>query len=191
MFAFFLLAFVAAVNAGTVPNTVKELDVNKFIGLWYQMYSDPAVLATFEKDAYCATATYGIQADGNISVHNAARLGGTNGTLSVIDGYAYGSDPNEPGQLLVHFDEGSPVDGAYWIVDLGPVNKDGLYDWTIVSNNHGSDLFVLARDVDTWFAEYDTSVIAEVNSLGLSYGPVPIKAIPLVQGGDCNYEGEY
>ena len=36
--------------------TVTELDVNKYLGRWYQMYASQSVYATFENKADCVTA---------------------------------------------------------------------------------------------------------------------------------------
>ena len=68
------------------------------------MYADKIVMQTFEKDAYCATAKYGLNDNGTLSVHNYATIGAPNGTVYTIDGYAYQSNlPEEPGKLKVVF----------------------------------------------------------------------------------------
>ena len=33
-------------------------NVESYLGLWYQMYADSFVTNSFEKNAYCDTATY-------------------------------------------------------------------------------------------------------------------------------------
>ena len=43
-----------------------------------------------------------------ISVANAQRLGGPDGTLEDIFGYGFVPDPAEPGQLYVFLDGGNP-----------------------------------------------------------------------------------
>ena len=43
-----------------------------------------------------------------ISVYNAQRVGGPDGTLDDIFGYAFLPDPAEPGQLYVFLDGGNP-----------------------------------------------------------------------------------
>ena len=92
--------------------------------------------------------------DGKISVHNYAAVGLPNGTAYIIDGYAYQPDPvNEPGQLKVKFDAGSdaaPVPAPYWVLELGPLNEEGLYDYSIVSDSLSAFLFVLTRNVDKY-----------------------------------------
>jgi len=39
-----------------------------------------------------------------------------------------------------------PVGAPYWVVDLGPVNGNGLYDYAVVTDPALLSLFVLARD---------------------------------------------
>jgi hypothetical protein len=68
-------------------DTVDELDVSKYIGLWYQTYANIYSVATFEKDGYCITALYGTDTTvGDISVHNYQTLGGPTGSPDIIDG---------------------------------------------------------------------------------------------------------
>lgn len=179
-----LLLLFASTNS---LQTVSELDVNKYIGLWYQMYADNIVYNTFEKDSFCDTATYTIQTDGNIGVHNYAKIGAPNGTDYTIDGYAYNVDPTEPGQLKVHFDsdKAAPFDAAYWVIALGPVNANDVYDWAIVSDNISQFLFVLARNVDLFNKKYSEQVLIILKELGFTGRKHPI---PTYQKTDCVYE---
>mmetsp|Transcript_6535 Transcript_6535/g.10676 ORF Transcript_6535/g.10676 Transcript_6535/m.10676 type:complete len:386 (-) Transcript_6535:199-1356(-) len=177
---------VAHSSVGGVE-TVDTLDVNSYVGRWYQMYADELVLSTIEPDAYCVTADYGLKEDGTISVHNYQTTGSPTEGVSVIDGYAYVTDPEQPGQLKVHFDSvSSAVDAPYWVLALGPLNGDNMYDWAIVSDPFEAYLFVLARDVTTFNAKYDEEVTAMLNDLGFTKRFN--KPIPTYQGHDCLYE---
>jgi apolipoprotein D and lipocalin family protein len=169
------------------PETVKSLDLPAYLGLWYQMASDEVVYATFEKDAYCSTALYGDNGDATISVHNYATIGGPAGTTYLIDGYGYIPDPAEPGQLMVSLTghNAVPFPTPYWILELGPINKNGLYDYAIVSDNMASTLFVLARDVNTYNSQYRESVSKRLTELGFVGRKAPID---MYQGTDCVYE---
>mmetsp|Transcript_64526 Transcript_64526/g.139587 ORF Transcript_64526/g.139587 Transcript_64526/m.139587 type:complete len:202 (-) Transcript_64526:113-718(-) len=169
------------------PDTVDTLVVESYLGLWYQMAADAIVYNTFEKDSFCDTALYGDNGNGQLSVHNYAKIGAPDGTDYVIDGYAYGSNPEEPGQLKVHFDsdEAAPFDAPYWILDLGPINSDNLYDWAIVSDNLSYFLFVLARDVKTFNEQYKDEVYAKLDELGFEGRRAPIDTY---HGDDCVYE---
>lgn len=170
------------------PDTVDSLDIPKYLGLWYQMAADQIVYSTFEKDAYCATALYGDNGDGTLSVHNYATIGSPDGSTYIIDGYAYQTDTeNYPGKLKVVFnsDDAAPFPAPYWILELGPVNANGLYDWAIVSDSLSEFLFVLARDVNTFNALYKDSVDKELTKLGFTGKTAPIDTY---QGTDCVYE---
>lgn len=170
------------------PATVPSLDVPKYLGLWYQMSADKIVYSTFEKDAYCCTALYGDNGNGTLSVHNYARVGGPNGTVYVIDGYAYQTRPDtKPGQLKVVFNsaEAAPFPAPYWILELGPINSDGLYDYAIVSDSLSLFLFVLARDVAVFNTEYKAQVSATLTKLGFVGKTAPIDTY---QNTDCVYE---
>merc|ERR1711871_1055813 len=163
------------------------------LGLWYQMYSDSFVTNTFEKNAFCDTAMYTKRDDGKIGVRNYAKQGqpDASGTDYVIDGYAYQSNSEVAGELKVHFNptDGqnvAPFDAAYWILNLGPVNKDGKYDWAVVSDNLSKFLFVLARDVKTFASEYEAEVLEIPKKEGFTGTfTTPIKTY---QGDDCVYE---
>jgi apolipoprotein D and lipocalin family protein len=150
------------------------------------MYADKIVMTTFEKDSYCATAFYGANDNGTLSVHNYATIGSPDGEVYIIDGFAYQSNlPEEPGQLLVDSDDASPFPAPYWILELGPENNEGLYEWAIVSDNLSLFLFVLARDVETFEAKYDAEVQAILKELGFTGQTAPI---PTYQESDCVYE---
>ena len=188
-----LIAFAAAFsNNSTIgkinPDTVDTLDVAKYLGLWYQVEADQIVYSTFEKDAYCCTALYGVNGDGTLSVHNYARIGSPTGTTYDIDGYAYQTDASaHPGQLKVVFDsdDAAPFPAPYWILELGPINANNLYDWAIVSDNLSSFLFVLARDVSTYNSQYKEGILKKLSELGFTGRTAPIDTY---HGSDCIYE---
>lgn len=182
-----LFALGSVIGGVVSTQTVRALDVNKYVGLWYQMYADKIVYNTFEKDSYCDTAKYDIQEDGTIEVHNYAKIGAPNGTDYVIDGYAYIPDATEPGKLKVHFDsdQAAPFDASYWVLALGPVNKEQLYEWSIVSDNISQFLFVLARNIDDFNEKYKDQVLNKVKELGFTGRK---EAIPTYQEGDCIYD---
>jgi lipocalin len=122
-------------------------------------------------------------------VHNYATISAPNGTVYTIDGYAYIPDADEPGKLKVHFnsDDAAPFDAPYWILALGPVNSQKLYDWAIVSDNLASTLFILARNVKVFQEKYEDDVLAEVEEMGFTGVKKPIA---IYQGSDCVYEAD-
>jgi lipocalin len=183
-----VLCLSAHALAKVNPDTVDELSIPAYLGDWYQMAADEIVYSTFEKDAYCSTARYGDNGNGTLSVHNYATIGSPSGSVYTIDGYAYQTKPDtEPGQLKVVFDssDAAPFPAPYWILELGPINANGLYDWAIVSDSLSMFLFVLARDVNTYNSKYKADVTATLTSLGFVGKTAPIDTY---QGTDCVYE---
>lgn len=178
--------FFNTTTAGRI-DTVDELIVDSYLGYWYTMYTNKLTDAITFKGGKCATATYTIRSDGNIGVLNYETIGdktdGSTGT-DTIEGYAYVPNPAEPGQLMVVLD-GVPGAAPYWVAALGPVNSAKLYDYSLVSDNTGSFLFVLARDVEDFNAKYD----AEVKTLMKELGFTGTYKAPysMYQGSDCLY----
>lgn len=138
---------------GTVSETVKQLDVNKYLGHWYQVYGAPTNVI-FQGYGTCITAQYNALENGYISVVN-SQLNSHN-ELDQISGYAYYTNTSEPGQLTVHL-YGVPVDSPYWVVKLGEI-IDGQYQYSIVTTPSGISLWVLTRDINTFLNKYDSEV---------------------------------
>lgn len=42
------------------PHTVKSLDLDAYLGRWYQMYASKNPNQTYERDGYCITGDYTI-----------------------------------------------------------------------------------------------------------------------------------
>ena len=177
------------VHTSVSPRTVDALNITAYLGLWYEMATDAIVFKTFEKNSYCVTALYGEGGNGTLSVHNYATVGSPSGNTTFINGYAYQARPDsEPGQLevVLYRDPSAPFPPApYWILELGPINVDGLYDYAIVSDSLYTDLFVLARNVETYNTKYKERVSAALTSLGFVGETAPIDTY---QGADCVYE---
>jgi len=158
----YLLFFTSLVNSiylssGAV-STVSNLDLKSYDGRWYQIYGNNFD-QLFEKFASCITADYTLIPNGNVSVLNSQY---EDNRVVQIKGYAYYSKTNKnpklyPGQLTVHLD-GVPRDSPYWVYDLGPLTNS-QYDWAIVSDPVMLSLFVLARDVETFYEKYNAEVL--------------------------------
>ena len=138
---------------GTVGETVNELDVNKYVGHWYQVYGSPTN-TIFQGYGECITADYNLLSDGNVGVLNTQL--NEDHVVETISGYAYYKNASIPGQLTVHLD-GVPVDSPYWVVKLGEV-VNGEYQYSIITTPSGISLWVLVRDIDTFFELYDKEV---------------------------------
>ncbi len=100
----------------------------------------------------------------------------------MIDGWAEATDPSQPAALTVHL-QGVPFPAPYWVVLLGPTINN-QYDWAVVSDEFAISLFVLARNVTEFQANYQASVLNRLNGLGFNQfynTPIPIPQT------DCTY----
>lgn len=153
------------------PPTVNKLDVEKYVGRWYQVFSDLVVEQTFEKDQVCVTADYALGENGTISVINSARKQSVEGDLVTVFGYGYVPDASEPGQLKVHLETmTTPFDAPYWVLLLGPddFGDKNLYQWAVVSDPLKATLFVLTRDPEAFAKDYQDSVLKQLRALGFT-----------------------
>lgn len=157
---FFFLLFLS-LSLATEYKAVEELDLTKYTGKWYEVYQDNFNLL-FQNVGKCSTATYHLTDDNKVSVFNEQI---TNNEYDTITGFAYYKDNDCCGYLTVQL-KGTP-EAPYWVLELGPIFDD-LYDYSIVSDDKGLSLFVLARDVDRFFKLYDEQVLASLKELGFS-----------------------
>lgn len=142
---------------------VDELIIDNYIGKWYEVYQDN-FNKLFQGDGRCSTANYEIVDENKISVVNKQIDNKTN-KYDSIAGYAYYKDGDSGGYLTVQL-KGTP-EAPYWVLDLGPI-VNGLYDYSIVSDDKGLSLFVLARNVDSFYKYYDEQVLDFLKNTGFT-----------------------
>lgn len=156
---FVLLVLFLAVSSEYVA--VNELDLNKYIGEWYEVYGDNFD-RTFQGNGKCIKAFYKFN-DLNVSVYN-TQLDQQDNKDS-ITGFAYYKDDDSGGYLTVELKDLQPA--PYWVIELGPV-VDDFYDYSIVSDNIRLSLFVLTRNVTRFFEKYDDGVQKSLEEFGFS-----------------------
>ena len=137
-----------------------------YYGRWYQVYSDLAVVATFENSSYCVIADYAPNPNGTVAVENRETNYNVSGPERRILGWAEQGNPEKPGELTVHL-QTTQFGAPYWIYELGPV-VDGLYDYSVVSDPFLLTLFVLTRNLTRFATEYNTNVTSTLRSLGFT-----------------------
>jgi len=183
----FLSSFYLVSAQPGATTAVTALNASSYIGLWFQTYSNQASTDTFQKNGSCVTATYEVFSEENntFTVFNYQTLDGPTGPPDIIRGFANIPNVSKIGEWVVVLnctDDCFPA--PYWILDLGPVNDEGLYDYAIVSDNIGLFLFVLARNVTEFNELYDEEVQITLTELGF-VGPT--RPIPTFQGPECIY----
>ena len=158
--------------------------IYQYVGTWYNVYADLAVVSTIQLGGHCVTATYAPVPNSplNVTVLNWERKWSVTGTPNTVSGYAYASNASEVSKLTVYL-KGPNFGAPYWVVAVGPVFNE-QYEYAIVSDPFRLFMWVLTRNVTRFNEQYDAEVTALLPTLGFSGLNGPIK---IVQEG-CTYE---
>ena len=113
--------------------TVTELDIHKYMGMWYEIARYDNV---FQRGLIDVTARYSLLPDNTIKVIN--RGVNSRGKVKTIIGTAFQPSTLTPGHLRVSFFFWFASD--YNIIMLAPD-----YSYSVVSGNNGKMLWILAR----------------------------------------------
>lgn len=135
-FGIFILLFSCTQKGTIEPETVSTLDLNKYMGTWYEIarFQNP-----FEKDLVGVTATYGLQEDGKIRVLNAGWKETLDGDYDAAVGTAKQPNPAEPGKLKVSFFFIFYAD--YYVLEVDTVD----YQYALVGSSDPNYLWILGR----------------------------------------------
>ena len=117
-------------------NTVKDLDIDRFLGKWYEVARFPH---SFEKGLTGVTATYSMREDGKIKVLNQGYKGSLEGPLKTAEGKAKIPDPTQPSKLKVSFFWIFYSD--YLVMELDTIN----YNWAVIGSSSENYLWILSR----------------------------------------------
>jgi apolipoprotein D and lipocalin family protein len=112
--------------------TVKNVDINRYLGKWYEIAAFPQY---FQKGCSCTTAEYSIKENGTIQVKNDCIK---KGKSSGIIGKAFIADKKSNAKLDVQFFW--PFKGKYWIIALAPD-----YSYAVVGHPNRKYLWILNR----------------------------------------------
>ena len=140
----FLLGALTATGCATTttarlhlapPTTVSHVDLNRYLGTWYDIASFPQ---SFQKGCTATTANYTLRADGDIDVLNRCRKDSLDGEEKSAKGRARVVDRTTNAKLEVSFFR--PFWGNYWIIDLG-----SNYEFAVVGDPSRDYLWILSR----------------------------------------------
>lgn len=120
-------------DAAVQMQVASSVDLGRYVGKWYEIARFPN---RFEAGCSNVTATYGLRADGDLSVVNACTK---NGKTEAIKGKAWVVDT---AKLKVTFVPwlGRIAAGDYWILDVKPD-----YSMAVVGAPKGGFGWILAR----------------------------------------------
>ena len=158
-FFFNLILFITTLSV-TGYSPVNDLNVNNYLGRWYQIYQDKADYI-FEGKSSCITADYNSINETTIGVLN-SEVNRKN-EIEQIKGIAYYQEGNSGGELTVQLEDLPPA--PYWVIELGPI-VDGFYDYSVVSDDKKISLFILTRNISRFFESYEDIVLKNLESFG-------------------------
>jgi len=137
-----MISYVASAESNTTlpaPNVVENVDLNRYIGRWYEIALIPV---WFQKD--CAggtTAEYTLVKEGVVSVVN--RCCTRDGKVKEAKGRAWVVDTKTPAKLKVSFFSLFGFwlfAGHYWIIDLDPE-----YQYAVIGHPSRNLGWILSR----------------------------------------------
>jgi lipocalin len=129
-------SFASAQNTMIDKTVVKELDIQKYLGTWYEIARYDH---SFERGLVGVTANYSFREDGKIKVLNSGYKNSLDGKFSEAVGKAKIPDPiNEPAKLKVSFF--LFFYGDYYVMEL---DKD--YQWALIGSSSDKYLWILSR----------------------------------------------
>lgn len=112
--------------------TVKHVDVQKYMGKWYEIASFPQ---SFQKGCTCTMAEYSLNDNGTVKVSNSCNVDGKRKNST---GKAWITDKSTNAKLKVQFFW--PFSGKYWIIDLADD-----YSYAVVGHPNRKYLWILSR----------------------------------------------
>ncbi len=126
------LVAVASCAQDKPLETVKNVDLSKYVGKWYEIAAFPQF---FEKGCSCTFAEYRVKEDGVIEVKNNCIK---KGKPSNATGKAFITDKKSNAKLDVQFFW--PFKGKYWIIALAPD-----YSYAMIGHPNRKYLWILNR----------------------------------------------
>ena len=137
-----IFSFAAHAQSADAPvKTIPSLDVQRYLGVWYEIAKYPNWFQ--KKCANNTKAVYSIRSDGKLKVLNSCRT--AEGSVSEAEGVARQIGGKDSPKLEVRFAPAwlsfiPMVWGDYWIIDL-----DSQYQLAVVSDPRREYLWILSR----------------------------------------------
>lgn len=135
-----VLSAVALAKPANPPQTVSQVDLNRYLGTWYEVARFPMYFQ--RKCASDVSATYGLQGNGNVSVLNQCRK--ADGEIMASKGEANAVDRSNSKLKVSFLPKGLRwiplTKGDYWILKL-----DDNYQTALVGAPNRKYLWILSR----------------------------------------------
>lgn len=137
-----LLILAGNAFAAPTPVSVSTLDLNRYMGDWYQISHVP-LTAEFDKKMCACARQRLVLGQSEVSVRNTCNAETASGALVDVRGNANYTDVNvSPSQFTVNLEVAPNVwaQASYWVIGI-----DSEYRFAVVSNSTGTALYILSR----------------------------------------------
>jgi apolipoprotein D and lipocalin family protein len=168
-----LMAATVSTRAAAPVQSVPSIDLRRYVGTWHEIARLPMF---FERQCRRnVTATYALNEDGSIGVHNACTK--KDGSQLASDGVARLADSGRrPGELEVRFAPGwlswLPLVWAnYWVIAL----DEEHYSWAMVGEPRRRYLWILSREPSLDRATF-AALRAKAHAMGYDLSPLIVSA---------------
>ena len=161
LFASLLFSMLAVPSMSQKLETVPNVDLKKYAGLWYEIASFPQ---SFQKGCHCTTAEYTLSDKGYVIVENRCNRDSLNGKASYIKGKAFVVKHSGNAKLKVQFFW--PFTGKYWIIDLADD-----YSYAVVGHPNKKYLWILPRTASMDDPIYQ-SIITKIEEKGFDISKI-------------------
>jgi apolipoprotein D and lipocalin family protein len=133
-----MLIMMAGCANGQPPETVVQVDLQKYTGRWYDIASYPA---RFQKGCRCTTAEYELLPGKNYLgvINRCIRFRNGKSKISTVRGKAFVVKGSGNAKLKVQFFW--PFRGDYYIIGLADD-----YSWAVVGHPNRKYLWILSRE---------------------------------------------
>jgi apolipoprotein D and lipocalin family protein len=162
LFATLLLAFAGGCTeeGGEPMDTVKQVDLERFMGDWYVIANIPTFV---EKGAYNAVESYALNPDGTIATTFTFNKGGFDGPLKTHNPKGFVRDN---------------TNALWWMQFIWPIKADFRIVWlepdysiTVIARSKRDYVWIMAREPSIPQAKYD-EIVAFIGGLGYDTGKI-------------------
>jgi len=143
-----------ALFTGSIPNkTVERVDLKRFAGTWYSLYSIPTM---FDKGSRETTTHYTLDKDGYYNVVTTCKE--DEGKIHTVKSKIFPDKDSSEGEMKAQFIW--PIKVDYWVIDLAPD-----YSWVVVGHPDYRFLFIMSRKPEMDKKLHD-EIVAKCKAMG-------------------------
>ncbi|SDE19488.1 apolipoprotein D and lipocalin family protein [Mucilaginibacter pineti] len=139
---------------GPANKPVSKVDLNKFSGKWYSLYSIPTM---FDKGTRETTTTYTLNADGYYNVVTVAKKGEDN-VIKTYKSKLFPDKEDNGAEMKAQFIW--PIKVDYWVIDIADD-----YSYAVVGHPDHKFLFIMSRKPSIPQKEYE-EIISRCKAMG-------------------------